>query len=185
MPGSPLSSYLGNITSQRQKLSAVRQRLGLEPSSPTLRELAPSPPNGPSFKRIDAGTDATEQLPQEMFDPNNHQIPDAQRQQMLAMIDQHLASQQQQQQPEQPAPGQPMPPGAPQQGMTQVTDQRTLDALAPLADFFKENGRMPNPEELKNAAAANQLKQTLGRQPTNTETALYRAPPPKEVKAVK
>lgn len=50
MPSPTINSPIGNAVLQRQRLSAVRQRVGLEPQGTQMRQLAPSPPMGPANK---------------------------------------------------------------------------------------------------------------------------------------
>lgn len=169
MPGnSLLPSVLGNAISTRQRLSAVRQRLGLEPSSPNLRELAPSPPNGPSFKRAGAGADSMQTEP----DFSGFQLPDDQREAMHQMVRQHRT-----------ADGQAVVSDAEmQQAPSPVhvsQDPKLAQAFKPMADFFQANGRIPNMEELAQIRAKGQLEQDLGREATPSEVSIYRAKPPK------
>lgn len=161
MPSSSLlPSVIGNVVAARQRLSSVRQRVGLEPSDKAMSAATPA-----------QGAPAA--APDQGFDPMGHELhPDAQSgmlQKVQGFIDQY--GQQQQDMIDQ---------SGQDGGQGQVIeDQATLRALAPMADFFKENGRLPSPDELKSMAASNQLSQTLGRKPSDTEVSLWMEKPPR------
>lgn len=167
-----LPSYLGNVVATRDRLSAIRQRIGLEPSATQMRELAPSPRNGP------ANTTSAQTAAVQEPDWSNIQIAPEKQQVMLTQAADFL-QQFQPPQREQAAPpvSQPQPrSGRPSQTLN---DQATVRAMAPLAEFFKVNGRLPNPNELRSIAAARMLEKQLGRKPTETEIQLFLSKPPK------
>ena len=191
-------SYLGTLATTRSKMSAIRQRLGLETSNGTgLRELAPSPVNGPAPVRGHAQR-AVQEQPE--FDPDKYQLPPEKEQMMLSQIQAWIdennngiddrmeggaaAS------PNSPAaaqvpaaaPAQPTPAAAPAQpaATTRVEGNgRVNAALSPMADFFKANGRMPTYEELQRQGAKREVAQVLGREPTDDEINLYMMAPAK------
>lgn len=182
-----LPSVLGNVAAQRQRLSAARQMLGLEsaPGRDGMRPIAPINPEGPANV-----PGAAKQAVQQQPDYSNFTLPPEQETAMLQQISDHLhkrdAAAAQPQQAQAPAPA-PAPQQAPQQAPQapapapqSAQDQQALQgALGPFAQFFKENGRMPNVEDLKSMMAARQLEEQLGRKPTDTEIQLYRSKPPK------
>lgn len=189
-------SYLGTLATTRNKMSAIRQRLGLETSNGTgLRELAPSPANGPAPVRS-AAQRAVQEQPD--FDPDKYQIPPEKEQKMLGMIQAWIdennngiddrveaaaaspASPAATQVPATAAPEQATPAAAPAQAPTKVAgDPRVNGALSPLADFFKANGRMPSYEELQRQGAKREVMNVLGREPTDEEINLYMMAPAK------
>lgn len=194
MPNSPLPSPIANMTRARQQMSAIRQQLSLEPSSAGMRSVAPAgQPQAPAYDPGAEQQAMTAPPPAPMppqGDPNQPvQIPPEQRQEMLAkiqgFIDQHAPQQQalidQQrtdpqnvgQNPQQAPAGE-----SPQEPPSQVIkDPKILRQLAPLTEFFNQNGRLPSPDELQHLAASRELHTTLGRKPTDTEVNLYRTKP--------
>lgn len=173
MATSLMPSYLSNVVANRDRLSAIRQRIGLEPSANQMRELAPSPPNGPKQVTSPA-TAAVQATPN--FD--NLQIAPDKRQLMLTQAAEFLNQFKQQPPASAAAPVQAPPPANGRQTQI-VRDQSTARAMAPLAAFFKERGRLPNPNELRAMAAARQLEVQLGRKPSDTEVQLFLTKPPK------
>lgn len=167
------NSYIANATAQRDKLSKIRQRLGFE-STPqsSMRPIHPSPPEGADMDK----TSAMQQAVEEDIDYDNFQLPPEKEYEMLGRIqdwidnnnngiDDRVEAAQ----------------GANVSPSQHVTDERTAGALAPLGAFFKERGRLPTPEELKDMQASQEIAQQLGRKPTPDEIKLFRAKPPKEV----
>lgn len=171
MPGNTLlPSVLGNVVATRQRLSQARQRLGLEPSSPNLRELAPSPPNGPSFKRTAAATDAAQREP----DFDNFQLAPEKRTSMEARAQQWLDEN------NNGIPDELEADSTPAESTPQVVrDPALSQALTPLATFFKKNGRLPSVSELQQIRVDSDLEGQLGRTPTETERQLYLMKPPR------
>lgn len=189
-------SYLGNLATTRSKMSAIRQRLGLESSAGTgLRELAPSPVNGPAPVRS-AAQRAVQEQPD--FDPDKYQIPPEKEQLMLSQIqawidENHNGIDDRQESggaassanpavqpiPAAPPEQQATPAAAPAQAPTLNNDPRVNGALSPVADFFKANGRMPTYEELQRQGAKREVTQVLGREPTDEEINLYMMAPAK------
>ena len=182
-----MPSYVANVTATRQRLSGIRQRLGLEPQGTGMRQLAPSPANGPANKpgaAVQAAsatmTPAPAQAPAPQGQPEGGGTPQSsirqspQYQDMLAQVSQFI---------EQVGPQQQnMIDGMRQQEIQKTTIKAgspEAQALAPLAKFFKENGRLPNPDELRQATAMDTLRTQLGREPTQTELQLWQAKPPK------
>lgn len=180
MPSSLLPSVIGNVVANRQRLSQIRQRVGLEPSPQSLRELAPSPPQGPA-QRPGAAQQAMTQEP----DFDGFQIPadkqTAMLQQAGQFIEQFGAKQQEMiDREKQPRGLQKAGGGAQMPAPTQrITDQRIVRGLAPMAEFFRANGRLPSPDELRQLSITRMLTQQLGRAPTPTEIQLYLTKPPK------
>ena len=172
------SSTLGNLVAQRQKLSGIRQRLGLEsgPGSAGMRELAPSPASGPAPVRGHAMA-ATQDQP-DMSWLDNHQLDPEKENKMLDNIQGWIDANNN-------GIDDRTEGSSPEQQGAKVDDPRAMAALSPLADFYRENGRLPNMEELQHRGATNQVKAQLGRDPTPDEVNLYRQQPPKEVKADK
>lgn len=174
MPGSNnLSSYLGNLTTSRQRLSAVRQRLKLEPdpkaAGGSMRPVAPSPPEGAD---MDKKSSAQAAVQEDEFDIDGWTPPDGMDDEMMTIIQESFK--QNMPQPEAQPSNTPNPPAK-----TVPGGERVNAALAPLSEFFNKNGRIPDPEELKNMAASRALVDMLGREPTQQEVDLYRASPPK------
>lgn len=175
MPNAMLNSVIGNVVATRQRLSAIRQRVGLESQGTQMRELAPSPPGGPA-NRPGAAQRAVAAEP----DFDNFQIsPDKQGamlQQAQEFIDQYGEAQQGliDKQRQSARPSQPSQPTT-----QRVSDQKLTRGLAPMAEFFRTNGRLPTPEELRSLTAAKILAEQLGRTPTDTEVELFLAKPPK------
>lgn len=183
-----LPSFIGNIAATRQRLANTRQQLRLEPNPQTagkLQQLAPSPPTGPAMDNPGTGQTAVATQPQMQqpapqapaaeFNLDSYQVPDEKRQMMLAKAQEFIdrIGPQQQQMIEQERAKSP--------GTQIVRDPKIINALSPLADFFKKNGRLPNPEELRAVAATRVLTQELGREPNDTEVRLYLAKPAKGV----
>ena len=176
-----LPSVIGNVVAARQRLSAVRQRIGLEPQGTQMRELAPSPPTGPANRPGAAATAVRAPLAQAEPDLENFQFPPELEQAMLAkarsFIEQNGAQQQSlidQERANAPRPTAP----ASQPGRQAVNDPNVTRALAPLAVFFKENGRLPTPAELQTMATSRVLEERLGRKPTAIEAELFAEKPP-------
>lgn len=168
-----LPSYLGNITAQRQRLSAARQQLGLESKPGTGMKNVHPTPEAPANK---AG--AAQQAVQAEFDYDSFIIPPEKEAAMLEKIqgwidrnnngvDDRQEAAQTSATPKQPT------------GTTTAKDPRVAGALGPLASFFKQNSRLPDVDELRTMMASRELKEQLGREPTETEALLYRAKPPK------
>lgn len=160
MPGnSALPSVLGNIVTQRQKLSAVRQRLSLEPTNATgsLSAIAPSPPNGPDMSNKGAAMRAGEapSIDPNLFDPANNPIQNHPKYQQMAQsvqdfIDNNQNGIDDRAEPLQAQPAQPTDPaGGGVASGTVVNDPRMLAALTPLTNFFRQNGRLPSIDELR------------------------------------
>lgn len=182
MPTQAFNSVIGNAVAQRKKLAVIRQSTGLEPNA-NLKQVAPSPANGPANK---PGAAQQAMQPQQGLDPATYQHPPEQTAAMLAMIQQHLAKQAPQQQQGAPVdPNQADPSNVANAGATPQNPQAgqvppsAQAALAPIADFYKQNGRLPTAQELKDQAATNLLQQQLGRPPTPTELAVYQQQPQK------
>ena len=169
----------------RQRLSAVRQRIGLEPQGTTMRQLAPSPPTGPANKPGAAL--------QAMQPPAPINVQTTQPAQVAAPVGQPISQhpayndmlQQTQAFLQQIGPGQQSlidgARAAQQQSQATVipADSPVAKALGPMAQFFKQNGRLPSPDELRNLSVSTQLEQQLGRSPTKTELELYLMKPPR------
>lgn len=186
-------SYLGNLAMTRNKMSAVRQRLGLETTSGAgMRELAPSPVNGPANVRSHAQRAMQEQPD---FDYDNYQIPPEKEAKMLSQIqgwidennngvdDRKEAAQAAAPGAPAPAPMAPPVPAAPATASAAAPPARVAAALTPIAEFYKANGRMPTPEELQRQAAKREVSVTLGREPTDDEILLYMTAPAKGLAA--
>lgn len=183
MPSPSSSSAIANLVSARRKVSATRQAVGLEidpkvqqAANANLQPVAPSPANGPAYKvGPQQAAVAGQAVPQDpstasAFVPHPDMIPQDKHDSMLAMVMQHFNGQS-------PTPA--APPAGPAGKTQRVADPAITAGLAPLADFFQENGRLPSADELKNIQAAAQLKMQLGRAPNALETQLYMAKPPK------
>lgn len=161
MPGNnALPSVLGNIVMQRQKLSAVRQRLMLEPSATStgrMQPIAPSPPEGPAMDNKGAAVTAGAQpdIDPSMFDPAKNPITaHPQYDQMAQTVQQHFAANglDDAQWPIQPMANDPAGAGAGTGSI--VNDPQMLAALTPLTNFHRQNGRLPTLDEL------NQMQET-------------------------
>ena len=189
-----LPSVIGNVIAARQRLSAVRQRVGLEarPQSQgtQVRELAPSPPTGPA-NRPGAALTAMQNQPnlqnrpgtaQGEPDLDNFQLPPEIEQAMLqkakAFIDQHGENQQALMDKENANAPQPTAPAS-QPNRQSINDPNVTRGLAPLAKFFNENGRLPTPTELKVMTTNQMFHARFGRKPTETEAQLWLEKPPK------
>ena len=168
-----LPSYLGNVTAQRQRLSQSRQALGLESKPGTGMKNVHPTPEAPANKQ-----GAAMQAVQDDFDYDGFVVPPEKEAAMLEKvqgwidknnngIDDRQEAQQKSETPPQPT------------GRQVVKDASVQGALGPFAGFFKDKGRLPSADELRNMVASRQLKDTLGRDPSETETLLYRAKPPK------
>ena len=176
-----LPSVIGNVIAARQRLSAVRQRVGLEarPQSQgtQVRELAPSPPTGPANK---PGAALTAMQNEPALD--NFQLPPEIEQAMLqkakAFIDQHGENQQALMDKENANAPQPTAPAS-QPNRQSINDPNVTRGLAPLAKFFNENGRLPTPTELKVMTTNQMFHARFGRKPTETEAQLWLEKPPK------
>lgn len=181
MPSSTGSgSYLAALATSRRKMSATRQALSLENSPQVQRgqmqPLAPSPPEGADMDKSSPMKDAVQNSTFEV--PDDWDFPEMQRDEIRGMVRQHLIDTDGDGVGDTPAPAQPQTPPSNTPNPPQ-TDARANAALAPLTDFFRQNGRIPNPEELKDMAAKRSLTDSLGRAPTDQEVMLYRATPPK------
>lgn len=187
MPNSPLPSPIANMTRARQQMSAIRQQLSLEPSAASMRSVAPvGQPQAPAYAPGAAQQVMTAPAAMPQDDPNQPiQIPPEQRQELLdeiqGFIDQVAPQQQalidqQRTDPQNVAPTGESSQDPPSQV---IRDPKILRQLAPLTEFFNQNGRLPSLDELKSLAASRELHNTLGRDPTDTEVNLYRARPPK------
>ena len=178
MPNNLLNSVIGNIVANRQRLSSIRQRIGLEPQGTQMRELAPSPRQGASLTKQSAEATAVQAaLPQITPDRRGSML-----QQVASFVDQYGEQQQQlidQRKPRPAAPASREVVAAGQEQGQIVRDQKTVRALAPLADFFRAHGRLPTVEELRTVTASRMLGQQLGRQPTDIETRLWLEKAPK------
>ena len=182
-----LPSVVGNIQATRDKLSAVRQRIGLEPSGPMLKALAPSPPNGPAMDAPNPVAEAfnikpqtpaqTTPVPTQGQEPDydNYQMNPDKRSQLAAraaeFMDMYGARQQSNiadPRPEMGGPG-----GIPDQPHEFISDPKLTQALAPMATFYNENGRLPTPAELHELKVDQLLTEELGRKPTATERRIY------------
>lgn len=153
------SSAIANMISQRAKLSAVRQRMGLETSPAEARARAKPAKEEPFV---------------DTFDYEGHQLDPAKLEKMHQMASDHLYSLESN--PPEMAPADNAPsPSAP--AATTKPSPSVDAAMAPIASFFKENGRMPNSEELSTHMMKSQAKQQLGREPTAEELSLYVAKP--------
>ena len=169
MPSSPIGSTLGNMVATRQRLSAIRQRLNLEsPSGGKMRELAPSPANGPAPVRGHAQR-AVQEEPDIDFD--NYPIPPEKESAMMERI-QGWIDENNNGIDDRTEGGQ-----SPKSQV--ISDERVTRALSPLASFFQQNGRMPSPEDLQQVAARRTVRERLGRDPTDDEVNLYMTPPDK------
>lgn len=193
-------SVLANLTAQRARLSAVRQRLNLErptsqmPGGAPMRELAPSPPGGPAQRpgaQAQAVQGATNIQAAPGQDVANIQLPPEIEQRMLQKIGTFINTYGAQQQgladreraavsappATSPAPAAapaPAGPPPPQQGApAPEANALAARAVAPIVDFFRANGRLPSMEELRSVSASRLLQQQLGRPPTPDEVRLY------------
>lgn len=148
MPGSGINSAIGNMVAQRAKLSKIRQSVGLEQSAQQRKATATTQQQAPFV---------------DTFDYANHQLDPAKLDKMHQMAsDYHYAQ------------------DAAASGTPQVTAKpnSSLDkAMAPIASYFKENGRMPNSEELKTHMVKSEAKAQLGRDATPQELELFVAKP--------
>lgn len=160
-----------------------------------MRPVAPSPPNGPDMDKTNPAAEAVggnAAMDESLFDPTknpiaNHPNYDKMAQAVQKFMDENKNGIDDRQEAgnvpqganaaESPQPANEM--GAAQQLPSLVGDPRAQAALAPLTEFFKTNGRLPDPEELKNMAAQRELTTVLGREPTKEEVMLFRAKPPK------
>ena len=158
-----------------------------------MREIAPSPANGPANNpgpALQAASATMTPTPAPAPAPQQTAAPQAQPQggmadqlkqspryqemlqQVSQFIDQVGPEQQnmidQSRQQQQAARQQKIPANSPE-----------AQALAPLAKFFKSNGRLPTPDELRQVSAMDALRQQLGREPTQTELQLWVSKPPK------
>lgn len=165
MAANLLPSYLGNVTAQRDRLSAIRQRLSLEPSEGAMRGIQPSgSPPAPADKpgaAIKAG-----QAPINFDIPQDAQARHLDRIQKFIDANHNGVDDRQE--------------GQQTQGTPPVAGNSSVSAaLNPLSQFFRSNGRAPNVDELHHFIASKQLEQSLGRAPSDTEVMLYRSRPPK------
>ena len=164
MPGNnALPSYLGNVVAARQKLSAVRQRLSLEPSMQAghLQAIAPSPPEGADMDKKGAAISAVS-APQEidptMFDPTANPITKNPKYEQMAsavqtFLDENNNGIDDRAEPLAAAPQPPNDPaGAGAATGSLVNDPRMISALQPMTNFFKQNGRLPSIDELREMA---------------------------------
>lgn len=176
MPTQAFNSVIGNAVAQRKKLQVIRQATGLEPNA-NLKQVAPSPSAGPA-NNPGAAQQVVSQEPE--FDPTTHVLAPDKQSKMLehiqGWIDENhngvddrqegAAMQGNASAPPANMDNEHVPPGA-------------QAALAPIAEFYKQNGRMPTSEELRNQATANLLQAQLGRPPTPTEIQIYQQKPEK------
>ena len=175
--GTPaVNSVIGNVTATRQRLSGIRQRIGLEPSPQTMRQLAPSPANGPADAPGAAMQAVAQGIPaqQPQAAPGQAGGGDDRRGAMLQKVQQFLdqVGPQQQQMIDQERQA-----ANPQQAIP--ANSVHAKALAPMADFFRQNGRLPNIEELRALSATRMLAEQIGRKPSDTELQLFMSKPPK------
>lgn len=154
----------------RRRLSAARQALGLE-TSPAQRAAAAKP--------------AKEQPWVDEFNYDAHQLDPVKDAAMVqSASDYHYAQDAMQAPAESPqmsgqAPAPPAnTPAAPASSAAVPKPNPSMDAaMAPIASYFKENGRMPNTTELQTHMMKSQARAQLGREPTPEELSLFVAKP--------
>ena len=183
MPGNVSPSPLANIVAARDRMSKVRQRIGLEttarggPNS-AMRSIMPLSPRSPKQDVMSA---------QEAAVLNVAQLPSDRESAMLSRVGQFISEHGAQQQAlldqERAAPAartaSPTSPPSPPQGAAPAPATQRLQGIAmrPIAAFFRRMGRLPTPEELQQESVRSRLAETLGREPTPTETQLYLSKP--------
>lgn len=178
-----LPSVIGNIQATRDKISATRQRIGLEPSAGVLRALAPSPPEGADMDKPSIVADAfklstpSQTTPAPTNEPNydNYQMHPDKRSALLSQASEFMDQYggQQQSNIHDPRPEMGGPGGVPDNTSDYINDPKLTEALQPLATFYHTNGRLPTPAELHDIKVTRLLADELGREPTATEKRIY------------